>query len=109
MASAEPIELIEPFGFPTALGGGDCVANRSPLLSDDACGADEKGVPSDVWMFRLAAGRLEGAGACACLLLDLNRNAIAPEFSARREVLRWQRGLPKYGVHAMKCSAAAVG
>lgn len=47
MAKVEPMELMEPFGFALALGGGDCV-DRSAVLSIEPLGPDELGVPSDV-------------------------------------------------------------
>lgn len=67
----DPMELIESFA-PELVGGdmGLSAAGFSALLVCVCCDA---GVPSDVWMFRLAGGRLEGAGA---LFFDLNRNAM---------------------------------
>lgn len=47
VAKVEPMELMEPFGFALALGGGDCV-DRSAVLSIEPLGPDELGVPSDV-------------------------------------------------------------
>jgi hypothetical protein len=107
----EPIELIEPFGFEVALGGGDCVG-RSLGLSVTPFGgavavavAADDGVPSDVWMLRLAGGRPAAGGA---LFFDLNRNAIVGRFlsSAARFSRKAGRGCDTVQMRSRSCDKA---
>lgn len=69
------MEVIDPFG--PELGAGDCV-ERSPVLSIEPLpGPDDAAVvPSEVWIFRLAAGSPDAGGA---FFLLLNRKAIVNE------------------------------
>lgn len=76
------MEVIDPFG--PALGPGDCV-DRSPVLSiEPFAGPDDAAVvPSEVWIFRLAAGNPDAGGA---FFLLLNRKAIMNRFLETGEV-----------------------
>lgn len=65
-------ELNELFTLP--LGVGDCTGPPSRSL-DPLTDPDDvlDGAPSEVWIFRVAGGRL---AFCCWLFLDLNKNAI---------------------------------